>query len=207
MPLFTKFVSRQARKPSGLFGRFVATRIFDRGNDVINSVMLDVVAPKKGQAVLEIGFGCGNVIRAVADRIGDGHVEGIDFSDAMINVATKRNRHHLKEGRVSLKHGDFDKHGYAPSSFDTVCSANTIYFWPNPEATCARIHSVLKPGGKIVLAFMDKSKMDAMPLDMDVFRSISCDEVKGLLEGVGFTSVQHHAPDGEKSLYCVSGYK
>lgn len=205
--MWKRFFSRQARKPSGWFGRFVATRIFDKGNDGLNTLMLDVIAPESGHSVLEIGFGCGNVIREVADRIGDGYVEGIDFSDAMIHVATKRNDRHIKAGRVNLRHGDFDAQAYASSSYDTVCSANTIYFWPDPPATCGRIHDVLKPGGKVALAFVDKSKMDAMPLDMDVFRSISCDEVKALLRDAGFSAIEEYPVEGEQAMFCVVGVK
>ena len=201
------FFSRQARKPSGWFGRIVAKRLFDRGNNGLNTLMLDVMTLESGQDVLEIGFGCGSVIRYVADQVEDGTVQGIDFSDAMFHVASKRNARHIEAGRVSLTHGDFDSAAYPPSSFDTVCSANTIYFWPDPAATCARIHSVLRPGGRVVLAFVDKSKMDSMPLDMEIFRAVSCDTVKGLLKTVGFASIRVHALEDKSAGFCVVGEK
>ena len=205
--MWKQFFSRQARKPSGWFGRIVAKRLFDRGNNALNSLMLDVVAPESGQDVLEIGFGCGSVIRHVADRVGNGTVQGIDFSDAMFHVASKRNARHIEAGRVTLTHGDFDSAAYSPSSFDTVCSANTIYFWPEPDVTCARIHSVLRPGGRVVLAFVDKSKMDSMPLDMEIFRPVSCDSVKDMLKAAGFSTIGTRALGDNSAGFCVVGKK
>jgi len=205
--MWKRFFSRQARRPSGVFGRFVAKRIFDRGNDGLNTLMVEVMAPQSGQAVLEIGFGCGSVIKEVAECVDGGMVEGIDFSAAMLDVARKRNKAHIQAGRVTLTHGDFDATTYAPSTFDTVCSANTIYFWPDPAATCERIHATLKPGGRVVLAFVDKSRMDSMPLDMDIFRPMACDTVTGLLEAAGFSAVETHAVPDNAAMLCVAGQK
>ena len=205
--MWKEFFSRQARRPSGWFGRIVAARIFDKGNNAMNSRMIELVAARDGQSLLEIGFGCGNVIRDICDRVEGVSVEGIDFSGAMMAVARKRNRLHIKEGRVSLVHGDFDATDYAADSFDAVCSANTIYFWPDPAATCTRIHAALRPGGKVVLAFVDKSKMDTMDMDMTVFRSVACAEVQGWLEGAGFSSVHEHAVGDGGAQFCVIGRK
>ena len=205
--MWKAFFSRQARKPSGLFGRIFAARVFDKGNKAMNVRMLDLVAARDGQSILEIGFGCGNVIRDICDRVEDVSVEGIDFSGAMMAVARKRNRRYIRDGRVRLTQGDFDSADYAADSFDAVCSANTIYFWPDPAATCARIHAALRPGGKVVLAFVDKNKMDTMDMDMTVFRSVACDEVQHWLRAAGFSSVQPHAVDDGGAQFCVSGMK
>jgi SAM-dependent methyltransferase len=205
--MWKRFFSQQARRPSGLFGRFVASRIFDKGNDSLNTSMVALVAACNGDAILEIGFGCGTVVREMGDLVGDGVVEGIDFSDAMMHVAKKRNRHHIRKGRVRLTHGDFDTAAYPGEAFNAVCSANTIYFWPDPALTCSRIHEVLKPGGRVVLAFVDKGKMETMPLDMEVFRPVSCAAALEMLESAGFSSVQAHAVGDGGAMFCVTGLK
>lgn len=205
--MFMRFFSRQARKPSGWLGSFIAKRVFDRGNCALNTLMTEMVDPREHEVILEIGFGCGTVIRALADRLGDGRVEGIDFSDSMLAEAHKRNQHHIRDGRVRLVHGDFDSARYSDGSFHTVCSANTIYFWPDLARTCARIHAILKPGGKVVLAFVEKRKMDTKPLDMSVFRSVSSETVQGLLGEAGFTSIQVQETDVSKDMVCVLGVK
>jgi ubiquinone/menaquinone biosynthesis C-methylase UbiE len=205
--MWKRFFSRQARKPSGWFGRLVAARIFDKGNNAMNDRMVELVAAGDGQSILEIGFGCGNVIRDICGRVDRVSVEGIDFSGAMMAVARKRNLRHIREGRVRLVHGDFDAADYAANGFDAVCSANTVYFWPDPAATCARIHKALRPGGKVVLAFVDKSKMETMDMDMTVFRPVACAEVEHWLAQAGFASVRVHAVDDGGAQFCVTGRK
>lgn len=204
---FKRFFSRQARKPSGWFGRLIAARIFDRGNRAMNDRMLDLLAVVPGESVLEIGFGCGNVIRALGDKVPGVSIEGVDFSDAMLDVARKRNRQLIAEGRVRLVGGDFDQMEYPPASFDAVCAANIVYFWPAPAATLARIHRTLRPGGRVVLAFVDKSRMDVMGMDMEVFNSVACSEVQELLRRAGFSKVRAHPVDEAGAMFCVTGRK
>lgn len=204
---FRKFFSRQARRPSGLFGRYASTLIFDTGNRAVNKLMLELADVREGETVLEIGFGTGTVIKRMAGVIGDGEVHGIDFSAAMMGVARKRNRSLIESGKVHLIQGDFTACDYAPETFDTVCSANTIYFWPDQPGGCARIYSLLKPGGKAVLAFMDKCRMDTLPLDRKVFTPVAHQDVKTWLLGAGFTSVEAHRSPVGTTQYCVVGQK
>jgi hypothetical protein len=44
---FKTFFSEQARKPSGLFGRWVMSKIFDHGNVAINDFMKELLSLKK----------------------------------------------------------------------------------------------------------------------------------------------------------------
>ncbi|QJB56835.1 class I SAM-dependent methyltransferase [Pseudodesulfovibrio sp. zrk46] len=201
------FYSKQARKPSGLFGRFVSRLIFDKGNAVVNELMDEVVDAQKGQTILEIGFGTGTVIKSMADKIGNGVIHGIDFSDAMLDVAQKRNKRHIKSGCVRLTHGNFENMNSSAESYDTICSANTIYFWKDQAATSLQIHSLLKPGGKVVLAFMDKTRMDTLPLDMQIFDTVSPARVEQMLLQAGFVSTTTHQSTKDPSQYCVVGVK
>jgi ubiquinone/menaquinone biosynthesis C-methylase UbiE len=205
---FKEFFSRQARKPSGLFGRFCAPIIFDKGNRALNQRMVGLVEASGSDRILEIGFGTGTVVCKMADALTDGVVEGIDFSDSMINLARKRNRHHVVAGRVQLIRGDFDEMSYEPDSFNSVCSANTIYFWPDPKATSDRILDILKPGGSLVLAFVGKESMKAKPLSKDVFSMYSPEDVHALLENAGFSSIEiHHANGPDSGMHCVKATK
>lgn len=46
---FSTFYSRQAKRPSGIFGRFVMPVIFDRGNAFLNGLVLEAIAEKRNQ--------------------------------------------------------------------------------------------------------------------------------------------------------------
>ena len=53
--------------------------------------------------VLEIGFGHGRTIERLAGVVTDGRVCGIDVSDEMLNLAVRRNRLAITEGRIELR--------------------------------------------------------------------------------------------------------
>lgn len=206
--MLKSFFSKQARRPSGFFGRIVASRIFERRNAALNNAMLELVAASGKDNILEIGFGNGRTIYSMANSLNGGVVEGIDFSDAMMVVATKKNGAHIQSGTVKLVHGDFDVTNYEPLSFDTICTANTIYFWPDRTHTVNRIYQALKPGGRFVLAYIDKSKMKDMPVDNNIFFPISRAEIKGLLKEVGFSNIYFHsASDEHPFMLCVEAIK
>ena len=187
---FRAFIARQARKPSGFFGRLVMSRIFDLVNAALNDFMKELLVLQEDDHVLEIGFGTGKLIGEMAQQAERGLVEGIDLSSTMFDMAKKRNRKHIAEGRVKVMLGDFDKVEYRDNDFDKICSANTIYFWPDPKYTASKIHRILKPGGRLVLGFGDKTRLDARSHDPNVFRTYAKEEVEQLLTCVGFDKVE-----------------
>ena len=152
---FKTFFSEQARKPSGFFGRWVMSKIFDRGNAAINDFMKEQLLLQENDHVLEIGFGTGKLIFEMAKRVNKGLIEGIDLSETMVAIAEKRNKNYLAQGRVIIRQGDFEETAYNDNRFDKICSANTIYFWPQPDNCIKKILRILKPGGKLILAFED----------------------------------------------------
>ena len=129
---FKTFFSEQARKPSGLFGRWVMARIFDLGNAALNDLMREQLSLKDNDHVLEIGFGTGKLIFEMAKQVKKGLIEGIDLSDTMVAIAEKKNKKYIVQGRVIIRQGDFAKTDYRHNHFDKICSANTVYFWLFP---------------------------------------------------------------------------
>ncbi len=59
---FSSFFSQQARKPAGLFGRFVMSTIFNKGNADLNGFVKELMAVQKNDSILEIGFGTGQLM-------------------------------------------------------------------------------------------------------------------------------------------------
>jgi hypothetical protein len=68
------FFSRQARKPSGLFGRFVMSAVFDWGNAFLNGVVLDAMAVREGDRDLEIGCGTVRLSVEMARNLARGYI-------------------------------------------------------------------------------------------------------------------------------------
>ena len=206
---FSKFFAQQARKPTGLFGRFVMSMIFDKGNAFLNQCVNKLMAVNENDRILEIGFGTGQLIYEMAHHIKGGLVEGIEFSDEMISIAKNRNERHIKNGKVKILKGNFDHYGFKVNSYDKICTINTIYFWQEPEKTAQKIAEILKPGGKFITAFEDILQLRDRKLDEDIFHLYSAFEVKDLLFNSGFlTDVSIETRKKGKSKYhCVVAIK
>ena len=128
-----RFFSKQARKPTGFVGRFIMSRMFNKGNAHLNAFILKHMAPKPTEQLLEIGFGPGKLLYDVANLVSEGHVHGIDFSEAMVARASHENERFIQDGRVTLQLGDSKELPYEENIFDKVFTSNTIYFWDEPN--------------------------------------------------------------------------
>lgn len=185
---FSTFFSKQARRPEGLFGRIVMRIVFDQGNALLNNLVCDLMSVETDDRVIEIGSGTGKLIYKMALKIDNGLIEGVDFSSAMVSIARKRNKNNIANGRVKILDGNFDEMPFEKESFTKACSINTIYFWPEPKHTAKKIVKILKPEGKLILAFEDIGQLKQRKLNQDVFHIYSKEEVQDLLINAGFSN-------------------
>ena len=206
---YSKYFSEQARKPTGIFGRFYMSRVFEKGNSELNALMFETLSVRENDHVLEIGSGTGALIKEIADHLTKGLIEGIDFSKPMVEIAQKKNRKHIKSGKVKIHAGDFDQMRFDADCFDKIFSVNTIYFWKNPQQTISRIYRILKPGGSLIIGFHAKSDMENMPLNRDVFQYYSTHDLVELLSNNGpLNDVEIISKKGtQKACHCAIGTK
>jgi ubiquinone/menaquinone biosynthesis C-methylase UbiE len=136
--------------PSGILGRLGGSLMawLEHGR---NDWTLSLVTLAPHAQILEIGFGPGTLIEALATAVPAGTIRGIDPSPVMLKQATTRNRRAIQEQRVHLQLGSAMALPYADASLDVVLSANSIFFWSNQHTGLGEMHRVLKPGGQLVL--------------------------------------------------------
>lgn len=192
----TQLFSAQLRKPSGFVGRFLMAKILSDGNAEINGFVKECLTLQPHDHVLEVGFGPGQLISEIAQTVTNGHIEGIDFSDVMLQKASKTNAKHIASGLVKLHEGECRTLPFANNTFDKVCAVNTIYFWDKPEEYLAEIYRVIKPGGKLVIGFRDETQMRDFNLSQDVFSLFSLKAILELLSNAGFSEVHIKEQEG-----------
>lgn len=207
--IFSTYFSKQARKPTGIFGRFYMSRVFEKRNFELNSLTYDTLSIRENDHALEIGSGTGALIKEIADHLSNGLIEGVDFSKTMVALAQKKNRKHINNGKVKIHLGDFDEIPFDFNCFDKVFSVNTIYFWKNPNTSISKIYRILKPGGKMIIGFHDKDEMEKMPLNRDIFKYYSTHDIKELLSVHGsLNDIDIISKNGkQKTCYCAVGTK
>lgn len=69
-------------------------------------------------------------------------------------------------------------------------TANSIYFWEDPMQHLMEIRRVLRPGGKLTLAFIEKNSGEKLPWTLPDFTFYKLDEVEKLFQKAGFINIQ-----------------
>ncbi len=121
----------------------------DRQIEPHGRLALEALAPKPGEAVLDVGCGCGDTVLALASRVGsEGRVHGLDVSAPMLARARQRVG---EDGaaNVTLEVGDAAVVTIEPESFDAVFSRFGVMFFEDPDTAFANFHRALRPGGRL----------------------------------------------------------
>jgi ubiquinone/menaquinone biosynthesis C-methylase UbiE len=206
---FSTYFSKQAQKPSGIFGRLFMSRIFDKGNLELNNFVKETLSVKESDHILEIGCGTGSLLKRIANELENGVIEGVDFSKTMISLAKKKNKKHILKKKAIIRPGNFDELQFENNSYDKIFSVNTIYFWRSPVSTISKAFDLLKANGTIVLGFHCKEEMEEMDLDENIFQLYSLQDVISLLKTDNLLKeVEIISKKGQvKVNYCAIGIK
>jgi len=145
----------QFAKPSGGMG-WVVGHLMAIKNSGRSEWVFSLLDLKPHERVLEIGFGSGTDIQRASRSAA--FVAGVDHSDVMLRMASKRNAEPIREGRVALQLASAAKLPFPEEHFDRVFAINSAQFWKDSIKTLGEVRRVLKPGGRIVLALQPRNK-------------------------------------------------
>jgi len=189
-------LAEQMRKPSGVLAP-LAGLMFRLNLEGIDWT-IDLLDIQPSDCVLEVGFGPGDAIQKVTTIVSQGSVTGVDFSQAMLRKARKRNAGAYSAGRIQLIIADACDLPCAENSFDKAFVINVIYFWSDPVVPLKELHRVLKPGGSVALYMVAKQDLKKFPpAKTSVYSLYTGEEVVKLLTEAGFRRARFEAK-GEK---------
>lgn len=121
------------------------------------AAIVDALPLRPGMRILEVGCGPGAAARAVACRIGDGHVLAIDRSDRAIRQARAASVQEIASGRMEVRHAAIEEFGLLPgeAGFDLVFAIRVgALDGRHPEIqgqALERIARALAPGGRLFI--------------------------------------------------------
>lgn len=164
--------------------------------------LIELVALKGGERVLDLACGTGIVARTAAERVGNhGTVIGLDLNEDMLEVArtTSSSIHPL----IVWRKGDVKEIPFQDLSFDVIFCQQGLQFFPDRLAALREIHRVLKANGRFALSVMRPIEhnptyailaevlernvgTDAGVMMRSPFISLNTDELRDLIVTSGF---------------------
>lgn len=131
--------------------------IADGGEHKARERGLEVLDVQPGEHVLEVGYGTGHSLVALAEAVGEGgRVDGIDISEGMRDVASRRVADAGLAERVALAVGEVPPLPYDDDRFDVVSLSFTLELFPleTIPSVLQEIRRVLKEGGRVGVVSM-----------------------------------------------------
>ena len=136
--------------------------------------------------VLDLGCGHGHSLTELAARAAAGHVVGVDPSELMVEIASRRNRMPINAARVDVVLASAESLPFPEGAFDKVLCVHVLYFWTDIGACLREIARVLKPGGRFALLFCTKSDPATAAFPAEIYRFPALTDVATALEGASF---------------------
>ncbi len=151
---------REDEKASRVRGVFtsVASR-YDVMNDVMSGgvhrlwkdAMMDWLAPRPGQQLLDVAGGTGDIAFRFLKRAGHGHATVCDLTEPMLVEGRKRAEAERMDDSLDWVVGDAMALPFPDSSFDVYTISFGIRNVTRPEQALKEAYRVLRPGGRLMV--------------------------------------------------------
>ena len=149
--------SEKAGRVKSIFGS-VASR-YDIMNDVMSGgihrvwkdAMMDWLAPRSGQKLLDVAGGTGDIAYRFLKRAGQGHATVLDLTEEMLVEGRKRAEASQMVDQLDWSVGDAMALPFPDNSFDVYTISFGIRNVTRPQDALNEAFRVLRPGGRLMV--------------------------------------------------------
>jgi SAM-dependent methyltransferase len=172
----------------------------DAGQHRMVAVCAEMVAPKRGERVLDAGCGVGGTDRWLAEQCGV-FVCGVNVQHAQLLRARDRARAIEGSGRACFTRQDYTQMGIADGACDIVWGLESICHCEDKRAFLGEAYRVLRRGGRLMVAdffrtrdglrAIDQSRVDTWTAGWAIPNLASVRGFEDTLGACGFTNIRY----------------
>jgi demethylmenaquinone methyltransferase/2-methoxy-6-polyprenyl-1,4-benzoquinol methylase len=167
--------SEKAGRVRGVFGS-VASK-YDVMNDVMSmgihrvwkDAMMDWLAPRAGQKLLDVAGGTGDIAFRFLKRAGSGHATVLDLTEPMLVEGRKRAEAAQLAESLDWVVGDAMALPFPDNSFDVYTISFGIRNVTRPQEALNEAFRVLRPGGRLMVLEFSQLPNPAMQKAYDLY--------------------------------------
>jgi len=165
----------KAGRVQGVFNS-VASK-YDIMNDVMSmgihrvwkEAMMDWLAPRPGQKLLDVAGGTGDVSFKFLGRAGHGHATVLDLTEPMLVEGRKRAEADSLTGSLDWVVGDAMALPFPDNTFDVYTISFGIRNVTRPQEALNEAYRVLRPGGRLMVLEFSQLPNPAMQKAYDLY--------------------------------------
>ena len=167
--------AEKAGRVRGVFGN-VASK-YDVMNDAMSlgihriwkDAMMDWLAPRAGQKLLDVAGGTGDISFRFLNRAGSGHATVLDLTEQMLIEGRKRAEAEKMAASLDWVVGDAMALPFEDNTFDTYTISFGIRNVTRPQEALNEAFRVLRPGGRLMVLEFSQIPNDMMQKVYDLY--------------------------------------
>jgi len=175
--------------PRGFVGRIVGW-LMPLGHKPIYENVSKVLDLQPEDDVLEVACGPGHFLKNYASHVHS--VAGLDLSEVMVRMATKKNKDRVAAGTAEFVQGEASQLPWEDSRFSVAITMGSIIAFPKPLEALKEMYRVLRPGGRAVVS-IEYNAEDKLDHTKEVQRwgmwLWTEDEVRAMMKEAGFSEI------------------
>ncbi|KZZ85191.1 class I SAM-dependent methyltransferase [Bacillus sp. SJS] len=195
-------IRRNFSKPKGWIG-VITGKIMARENQFINQWTISRLGVRRGDKVLEVGYGPGYALEYILKNYPVVKADGIDISETMKEQASIRLKDHIEAGKTELSAADIGEARIPANSYHKILSVNNYTIWDEPRKGLSHLYEAMIPGGTIAITMQPREE-NASPNKTKMFGKQIYDDLSAC--GFGRISMKFKRVKPEMTV-CVTARK